>query len=288
MRPHRQLLPMLCALLGAAARAEEPLVPAAATGAPTSEVQQVHVVERRPFTEAGRWEISGAFAAQVNTRFTSHAGTTLEVAYHLRENLAAQLGFTWFPLAQQSTLTEELLGKLGLEPPSATALLLQGGALLGLELMPVYGKVSVFDGRILRLGAYVSAGLGVGKTRLQLRPSSDKLGSSFGDTGLRPMGGLGLGLRLFLGEQFTVRVELRDLVYSAYVSTVNGCSAAETAQISTSGSSASFADGCSAASFGSSEDEIRSNADLANRQIKSPSADVINNLAASLGVSYLF
>ena len=151
-----------------------------------------------------------------------------EVAYHLRENLAAQVGVWYFPVSVQSALSEELLTKGRVAPESAEAFLLRYAALAGLEMMPVYGKLNVFDGKILRLGMYLNAGLGAAKTRVQLRPSSDpSTGRTFGDTGFRPIASLGLGLRVFLGEQLTVRVELRDFAYSGYVSRVNGCSAAD-------------------------------------------------------------
>src|SRR5579859_4831978 len=60
-------------------------------GLPDGDVMRVHVLEKRPFTEAGRWELSLFGMTQVNPKFTVHAGVSAELAYHLRENLAAQL-----------------------------------------------------------------------------------------------------------------------------------------------------------------------------------------------------
>src|SRR5690349_3586776 len=107
-------------------------------GLPDPDVMKIHVLERRPFTEAGRWEVSFFGATQVNPKFTVHTGVSAEVAYHLRENLAAQLGASFFPIAQQSTLSEELLTKASEAPESAEAFLLQGDVIGGLELMPIY------------------------------------------------------------------------------------------------------------------------------------------------------
>jgi outer membrane beta-barrel protein len=256
-------------------------------GADTQEVQLVHVVEKRPFTEAGRWETSLFAPVQVNAKFTVHAGLSAEAAYHIRENLAAQVGFTWFPLAVQSSFTEELVTKVRQQPLAANALLLQGGAMAGLELMPVYGKINLFDGKILRLGFYLNAGLGAGKTRLQLRPSDNPKGRSFGDTGFRPMAGLGVGFRVFVNERFTVRLELRDLVYSAFVSKVNGCDAADTKALGLN-EAATVKGGCSASAFGDTASDIKTNASIAADQIKESSADVVNNVAAYAGLSYLF
>ena len=253
------------------------------------EVQRVHVVERRPFSEANRAELTLFGLGQVNPHFTVHAGVGVELSYHLRENLAALASVTYNALAHQSSLTEELAAKVDQQPLAASALLLQADALAGLELMPIYGKISFFDRTILRLGLYVNAGLGVAKTRLQLRPSDAVGGRSFGDTGFRPEAGLGVGARIFAGDRFTVRLELRDRVYSAYVSKVNGCTVQDARAIRGSGSAATgLTPGCSASSFGGSEEEMKSGAGSAAIQLGEPSSSVINNIAFQGGVSWLF
>ena len=282
------LLPLLCLAAGGA-RGQQ------VVGEPDGDVLRIHVLEKRPFTEAGHWELSLFGLTQVNPKFTVHAGLSAELAYHLRENLAAQLGASFFPLAVQSTLSEELLTKASEAPESAEAFLLRGDVVAGLELMPIYGKLNVFDGKILRLGMYLNAGLGVAKTRLQLRPSTDiKTGRTFGDTGLRPMASLGIGLRAFVSEQFTVRLELRDLAYSGYVSQVNGCTVADVQRIETAeaqdppSTATGLSGGCDQRAFGSAGPIARLNAAGAKDLLAKPSAEVINNIAFQGGVSWLF
>jgi outer membrane beta-barrel protein len=262
-------------------------------GLPDEAVQSIHVLEKRPFTEAGRWELSFFGNAQVNSKFTQHAGLSAEIAYHLRENLAVQLGVSYFALSRQSALAEELITKTSEAPATAEALLVQGAAVAGLELMPVYGKLNVFDGKILRLGVYLNVGLGAAKTQVQLRPSSDQItGRSFGDTGYRPMGTFGIGLRAFVSERFTVRIELRDLVYSGYVSRVNGCSRADALNIEAAENAkttaSNLSSGCNEGAFGSPHDVASANAAAAADLLRTPSAEVINNLAFQGGVSWLF
>ncbi|MGZ6125467.1 MAG: outer membrane beta-barrel domain-containing protein [Myxococcales bacterium] len=254
---------------------------------------RVHVLEKRPFTEAGRWELSFFGNTQVNPKFTVHAGVAAEVAYHLRENLAAQLGVWYFPVSTQSTLSEELLTKGRVAPETAEAFLLRGAALAGLELMPIYGKLDVFDGKILRLGVYLNGGLGVARTRLQLRPSTDPVtGSTFADAGFRPIASLGIGLRVFLSERLTVRLELRDFAYSGHVSEVNGCNRADTEKIEAAEANGQTATGLSAGcderAFGSPGTQAQLNAGAAKDLLARPSADVINNIAFQGGISWLF
>jgi outer membrane beta-barrel protein len=260
-----------------------------ALGGDDADVQRVHVVEDRPFAEANRMELTLFAPVQVNSRFTEHAGVSAELAWHLRENLAAFAGLTWFPLAVESGLAEQLATKANQEPVAANALLLQGDAIAGLELMPIYGKLAIFDNRIVRLGLYFDAGLGVAKTRLQLRPSSSVDGRSFADAGLRPAGALGAGLRVFAGERLTVRLEVRDRLYSAYVDRVNGCTAHDAAQIRDDGAAASgLSASCNPGSFGGTDAQMKSSAATAAQLLSSPSSSVINNLAVQGGVSFLF
>jgi len=266
---------------------------AAAAQQPDPDAVRVHVLEKRPFTESGRWEVSFFGNTQVNPKFTEHTGVAAELAYHLRENLAAQVGVWYFPISEQSALSEELLTKGRVAPESAEAFLLRAAALAGLELMPVYGKLDVFDGKILRLGMYLNAGLGAAKTRVQLRPSTDpSTGRTFGDTGYRPIASLGLGVRVFLGEQLTARLELRDFVYSGYVSRVNGCNQADAAKIELAEANGQTATGLSAGcderAFGAPGAQAQLNAGAAKDLLSRPSADVINNLAFQAGVSWLF
>ena len=274
-------------LIGGAATAQQ------VDPVPDPDAVRIHVLEQRPFTEVGRWELTFFGSTQVNPKFTMHAGLSAEVAYHLRENLAAQVGLWYFPVSVQSTLSEELLNKARVAPESAEALLVRGAALAGLELMPIYGKLNVFDGKILRLGIYLNGGLGVAKTRLQLRPSTDPgTGRTFGDTGYRPIASLGLGLRVFLSERVTMRLELRDFAYSGYVSRVNGCNHADAEKIEAAeagGQTATgLSSGCDERAFGAPGTQAQLNAGAAKALLARPSADVINNLTFQGGVSWLF
>jgi outer membrane beta-barrel protein len=261
----------------------------AAAAQETREVERVHVVEARPFSESHRFELSLFGLGQLNPRFTVHAGIGAELSYHLRENLALQIGLSYNAIAHQSSVSEELAAKVDQQPLAASALLLEGDAIAGVELMPVYGKISIFDGKVLRLGLYVNAGIGVAKTELQLRPADAVGGRSFGDTGFRPEGALGIGTRIFAGDRLTFRLEVRDRLYSAYVSKVNGCTGQDAQAIRSNGSAATgLSPGCSPSSFGANDQQIKSGAGSAAIQLGQPSSSVINYIAFQGGVSWLF
>jgi len=288
-RKKKNLLLLFGILAAGGAKAQQQV------GMSDDDVLRIHVVEKRPFNEAGRWELSFFGMAQVNSKFTVHAGFSAELAYHLRENLAVQLGASFFPIAQQSSLSEELLNQSFEAPATAEAFLMQGDLVAGLELMPIYGKLNVFDGKILRLGMYFNAGLGVAKTQLQLRPPTRTTDRTFGDTGFRPMASLGAGLRVFVTERFTVRLELRDLAYSGYVSQVNGCNLADVQKIEaaeaatpTPTTATGLTAGCDERAFGTAGEAAKLNAAGAKELLSNPSAEVINNIAFQGGISWLF
>ncbi|HYZ89506.1 MAG TPA: hypothetical protein VE620_09445, partial [Myxococcales bacterium] len=110
-----------------------------------------------------------------------------------------------------------------------------------------------------------------------------------GNTGFRPEGALGIGTRIFAGDRLTFRLEVRDRLYSAYVSKVNGCTAQDAQAIRTNGTAATgLSPGCSPGSFGSTDEQIKSGAGSAAIQLGQPSSSVINNIAFQGGVSWLF
>src|SRR4051812_49663472 len=89
------------------------LVCGAAAAQPIDPDVRVHVVEKRPFTEAQRWEVSFFGSAQVNPKFTQHAGVSMEVAYHLHRN-AGVLGELGVHLRRSEEHTSELQSHVNL------------------------------------------------------------------------------------------------------------------------------------------------------------------------------
>jgi outer membrane beta-barrel protein len=266
----------------------------------------VHVVQRKPYLEKGKHEaILFPVAFQANPRFTSHTGTALGYVYHLEENFGLQLSFQYNWHTSESSLNRELLSKVHQEVEPASSLLLHWGAQAGVEVTPIYGKFAFYEGMLGQFSFVVNAGIGVGSTRHLLRPSVDDcsgtecrtLGATYGDTGLRAMGSIGAGFRFRFGQQWGLRLEVRDLLYSARVDKVNGCSAADLERLQTAAqaglpslSSADVGSGCNAAKFdgGEAGDSNRLNIPLALSLVKKPSSDILNNLGFYAGLSFIF
>ena len=157
----------------------------------------------------------------------------------------------------------------------------------------MYGKFALYQGVLGHFTFVLNAGAGVGMTRIELRndekslcgPGYDHacLAASFGDTGTKFLGSVGAGFRVYLGERAAIRLEVRDLVYTARVDRINGCTKDDLDKIS---GGAQPAAGCNSGAFGKTD-----NADdttLARALLKETSSDVLNNIGFYAGFSFLF
>jgi len=264
----------------------------------------VHTVEKKQFADKGTHElVLYPGWVQVNGKFTNHAGSGITYLYHLQENFALQLSpiYNWYNA--ESSLNEELINKARVEAQAATSLLLNWGATAGVEVTPLYGKFAFYEGSLAHFSLVVSGGAGLGSTRHQLKPPTTEedakgvktvIPPTFGDTGLKFMGQVGVGLRVQLGTRFTLRLEVRDLVYSAQVTTVNGCSGAELEKIKTTTDAglkpqaAGVSSACRYAEFGQTTEELRRDANLARNLVLTPSSDVLNNVGFYAGLGFIF
>jgi outer membrane beta-barrel protein len=294
---------LVLAVAGASARAAgEGLAqgdragPALAEGAPLgNDNVRVHTVERKPYPAAGRHELALYPAvAQLNGAFTQHLGAAATYSYHLFETLSVQVSPVVNYLNRESSFNQELIDKGHQQAQAATALLLQYGAVAGLEMAPLYGKFALFDGVLAHFSLVINAGAGLGSTRVELRSAQiqgcDPAGCappSFGDTGLKFLGSIGAGFRVALGGWAALRLEVRDLVYTARVDRINGCTfqdldlvQAGQAPLSASCRAATKAQG---GPWAREDDRA-----LAAGLLRATSSDVINNVSLYAGLSFLF
>lgn len=268
------------------------------SGAPLRDPNvRVHVLEPKDFSDQGRFELVLYPAApQINGKFTQHYGSAGELLYYLQERFALTVfgQYNWY--AHESSFNEELVDKVHEEAQSASSLLLRWGALGGVEIAPLYGKFAFYDGPLVRFSLLVDAGAGVGSTRHQLKPSNAAGPATYGDTGARFLGDLGLGFRFQVGSRFALRLSLRDLVYTARVDQVNGCSLGDLNALNDARlagvplSNAQVGGGCDVGSF-QGNDGTRNRGDdipLAINVVDQPSSAVLHALGVYLGFSIVF
>ncbi|MEW6431927.1 MAG: outer membrane beta-barrel domain-containing protein [Myxococcota bacterium] len=264
----------------------------------------VHIVEQKAYSDSGKRElVLFPVALQANGKFTQHFGTFGSFVWHLQENFGLQItgGYNWYNA--ESGFNAELVEKVRAEAQAATSLLWTWGVMGGVEVTPLYAKFAWFEGTLAHFSIVLNGGAGLGGTRHQLKPESVKADGSvspatFGDTGARFMGSLGAGFRLQLGKHFAFRLEVRDVVYTAKVDSVNGCNVDDLRAMDAKlrmgqpVESAVVGGGCNVTSFtGTVEgtDYKRSNdVPLALNLVRLPSSDVLNNVGLYIGASFLF
>ncbi|AKU90563.1 outer membrane beta-barrel domain-containing protein [Vulgatibacter incomptus] len=282
---NRILAGLFAAALPTFALAEDAGVPAGfveVSDNVTSDNLRLHTVQRKEFSDGGRHEVVlYPGIVQLNTKFTSHAGFGAQYVYHLHENFALQAMGQYFWHNQQVGFVGDLNTRAQLTPEAATALTLQWAATGGFEVAPIYGKFSFYEGAIGHFSIVLSGGAGVGGTRIQLQDNPEP---TFGDTGMKFVGQVGAGFRVRLNENLLVRLEFRDLVYTAKVDRINGCSAADLDAINRG--SGSVTGSCKEEKFSGSDANAQKT--IAGELVKQPSSDVLNNLGVYGGVSYTF
>jgi outer membrane beta-barrel protein len=253
----------------------------------------VHIVERKPFSDQGKHEITLFPAlAQVNGKFTQHFGTALSYTYHVHENFAFQLMPQWNWFNAESSFNRELIDKGGVEALPATSLLLNMGLVGGVEVVPLYGKFAWYENSLLQFSVVISGAAGYGTTRHELKPRTPTSGATYGDTGNRFLGSIGGGFRVQFGDRFAVRLEVRDVVYTARVDEVNGCGVSDLEVMfqnlsSTDPAQAAVSSGCRKETFsrasGGFQDVVR-----ARELVRERSSDVLNLVSFYGGAGFLF
>ncbi len=258
----------------------------------------IHVVERKQFADRGKQELAVyPVAAQVNGKYTEHLGTAVSYTYHLHEAFGLQLAGLYNWHATDSSFSRELIDKVSQEPLAATSLLLQWAIEGGVEVAPLYGKFAVAE-QLVHFALVFTGGAGVASTRHQLKPGNVGGPATFGDTGMRLAGSVGGGFRVQLGDRFAIRLELRDLLYSARVTRVNGCSSEDLSAMAAkldqgqAVGSATVSSGCDLHRFDGIDGRTNYNRSndipLALNLISNPSSDVLNNIGIYAGLSFSF
>jgi len=249
----------------------------------------VHTVEKKAFSDSKRAEIVlFPAAAQLNGKFTQHFGTAASFIYHLHENFGLHISPIYHWSTQESAFNRELVDKVKEQAQPATSMLLSWGVYGGVEVSPFYGKFSFYNGTLAHFSFVVNGGAGIGGTKAQLKPYNASTGpATYGSTGMKFLGEVGGGFRLQIGNRFTIRLEVRDLVYTARMDRINGCDYAEATSLSND-ANAAVSSGCNVSGFGSTTDDVRLNANLASNLLNLPSSDVLNNVGFYAGLGFVF
>jgi len=267
----------------------------------------VHIVQKKPFADEGRHEFSlYPVAMQVNGRFTKHTGSALHYTYHLQENFALQvLGqYNWY--SNESRFNLELIDKVREQAQAASSLLLVWGAQAGVEVTPLYGKFAFYDNQLAQFSLVISGGAGFGGARHLIRPAVDnqvdgttyRVPARFGNAGTKFLGSVGGGFRLQFGDSYALRLEVKDIVYTARVDRVDGCNLADFEKMEDARASdepfasLGLSGSCQFQKFDGVDPDTKKNYRediiLGRDLVAEPTSDVLNNVSFYAGFSILF
>ncbi len=250
--------------------------------------ERIHVIQRKTDLVDGRWEATlYPLTYQLNSRWTSQLGQGMAVAYHFSETFGLQgvFGFNDIPavsISEETDLMTELRDKARLQPDSSNSVITQWYGMASFELAPIYGKIAFYEEAMLRFGIFLSVGAGAVGTKLQLTPRGD-LAPQFATAGIRGGALVGGGFRVHLPGQWMLRVEVRDLIYSAKIDSLNRCTAQELDAYLGRGA------GDVGSACGPGADSLASAGlvGTANSRIDQ-STNTVNNVTGYIGFSYLF
>ena len=134
----------------------------------------IAVIQRRYLPKTERFELSGAGLISTNNAFFSTFGASLRLGYYFTENLGLEVGYTFF------TNSERDITKTLKDPQKiSTRSLVQPESYSGISLkwQPLYGKMALFDKKIVPFDIYFAPGVGVTETALGQNEFTISLGT---------------------------------------------------------------------------------------------------------------
>ncbi len=252
--------------------------------------ERIHVIQRKVDLLKNRLELTlYPISAQLNSRWTQHLGLGVAGAWYFTETFSLQALFgDNLYLAQETALQNELRQKAQEQPPSAPSILTQWYGMVSMEMSPIYGKIAYYKQALVHFSLFLTVGAGVVDTKVEILgppPPGDASarGPIFASAGLRGAGLVGAGFRVHLTDNLLLRLEVRDLVYAARITKLNGCTRADLNELS--GASPQVSSGCDVGAF--DQKNLTTDAQLALGRTDG-SSDTINQVSSYIGFSYLF
>ena len=189
-----------------------------AAGMIRAELPQSLIQQRFPLK--GRLEIMLTPAVSVLDKYTRHAATSLGVGYYFHEFLGLEVDSGYAFYSGNRALLDDLLATAGENLRGIERLPLRDlkrltwFAQMGVNLVPLYGKVNLASQLAVLFHLYLVAGAGVAQFHYtELRWAESVSRQVEVDLGVSPTFYYGGGIRLYLSPHLSLRAELRNLAY---------------------------------------------------------------------------
>lgn len=124
--------------------------------------KEISIIQKRFLPKTGRFQLFGGGTVLTNNPFFNTIGGVAKASYFLSETWGVELNYFGLTTSERQT-TQELRDVQGV----STANLVYPKSFVGLDLMyiPVYGKMTWFNEKIIPFDLYFSAGYGTTSTQ---------------------------------------------------------------------------------------------------------------------------
>jgi len=191
-------------------------------------------VQGKLYQVSRRWEVGVTFGTALNASLIDQYGGLVSVSYHPNEwvdvgvdVLANGTGISRLSGQIRDKLpsrTNPATGQPNTDDEIAGADQMRGGALVMARIAPIYGKLNLAAELPVHFQVFLLAGAGGAAfthESVNLCASPGAGPCAAGDyqttTSLKPVGEVGGGLRVYLGQRWSLRTEVRAFLYPASV-----------------------------------------------------------------------
>jgi outer membrane beta-barrel protein len=191
-------------------------------------------VQGKLYRMSNRWEVGATFSMAVNTPLVDQTGALVSVTYHPNEwadfgvdvlaNRTSLSGVVGQIRAGLPPRTNALTGQPNRGDEISNADQLRHGALIVGRIAPIYGKLNLASEVAVHFQAFVLGGVGAASFRHEsvnlcaIPGGSPCTGGDFrSSTSVQPLGEAGAGMRVYLGQRWSLRGEFRGFVFPASV-----------------------------------------------------------------------
>jgi outer membrane beta-barrel protein len=158
----------------------------------------IKIVQKMLYPKADKLEMGAHLAMMPFDAFTFTPAMALTVAKHMREDLGIE-GVLMGGYSLKNTRYNELEGPAyGISPDAYRFL---GSVMVDTQYSPIYAKMNVAGQRIYHHDVFVTGGLGV-TIEEAMQPDNS--------LAIAPTLGVGVGARVFTGNGYALRLQLRD------------------------------------------------------------------------------
>ena len=159
-----------------------------------AEIDNIRVIQRRPFLRTKRVELAPMIGTNVNDPLINFFVATLSINYFLSEVLSLGVSGT-YSLGQETDLFDKVINDYALFPEISKVL---WSATLDFQYIFIYGKFAMFNKWIFPWDLYGVLGAGATQTELAIHPTL----------------AAGIGQRYFMSKWLSLNIEVRDNVYN--------------------------------------------------------------------------